>query len=505
MSLALRAPRGATASASRLAQVQAVPHDFPPHRLPTYPAIERTSTLKFTYNATTVVPATSSRYAMLIRAPVSQLWLSSVARAAPKGAQYYNNSGLNIALPSNTGESVDLSSIFKGDTSYSLNTVDTAIMANYPYAVDRNNDVWFYAPANGTQFGMRLVMSPGVTTGNWGFVFDYSPDLTLQSTTTVIIGSGATGNNIQGFSSTAAGWLRLRSISCGASAGANSTITQVWVGISTEGTFAPANGANLTPFWEPAAVPSELNRAPMVYSNTRATAVAALFQNVTAVLNKEGTVTAGRFPVPETGAFSGAFLATGFDSQQATLAAEERYFGMLEKGFYMFARPDELSSDFFDWTDTATTSKAVVRMDAAAYYYIVKFTDLAGTTGNESNLAITMDTHVEFRNTTALWPTEVSRTPLEEWHRAQVALAAIPCFYENFIHISEIAALARAAAQWATPIVMPYAKTAGKKLIAAAANAAYKKLNAPKQQRKSDNGNGKGKNKPKPPAKAGQR
>ncbi len=71
-----------------------------------------------------------------------------------------------------------------------------------------------------------------------------------------------------------------------------------------------------------------------------------------------------------------------------------------------------------------------------------------------------------------LWDIGISPIPLEDWHRAQVALASIPFFYENFIHLSMIASAARAASARLAPVLVPIAKKAGKAMILSAANQA---------------------------------
>jgi hypothetical protein len=261
---------------------------------------------------------------------------------------------------------------------------------------------------------------------------------------------------------------------------ANYTINYLRLGICpTTQTLTPSVASSLDfnlvlpvvakpPEWEAAVIP---------YSNTRSTAAAALFTNVTAVLNKEGTVGACRVPVNTPGVFSSdPYLAVA-----PGVAPKDRYWGPLERGFYAFSPPDQSTELFRDYRQTAEANVNLYPrfyLDGFDYIVVIQFTDMDATAG--TNLAITIDNHLEFRTTSMLFPTTFSMTSLESYHLAQMALAKQGCMFENFVHLATIANLVRTAVTQLAPVVMPYIKpaavSAGNFLLNKAVNAINDKL-----------------------------
>jgi hypothetical protein len=57
-----------------LAKVIALPADYPPHRLPTFPALERTAVLSFVDTMTQSVPAGAQLQGWIVRNPAYPFW-----------------------------------------------------------------------------------------------------------------------------------------------------------------------------------------------------------------------------------------------------------------------------------------------------------------------------------------------------------------------------------------------------------------------------------------------
>lgn len=231
----------------------------------------------------------------------------------------------------------------------------------------------------------------------------------------------------------------------------------------------------------PLFTPTEFSTAPLVYRATRVTACAALFSNVSQVLNKEGTVDAARLN-SKTGA-----LLSGTGSRISTTHPKDRYFGPLEHGLYTYTMPDAESEQFVDhvWDvdNTAngnvpnfviTTPKPVFVLDNIGYKNSIMFSDLDPS--STTTLAVTLAIHLEFRSSSMLFPVGFSTVPLEEYHKVQMALAQLGCFFENPVHWAMIGSAVRAAVAKIAPVVAPYARAAlvhgGQMLL----NAAAKKL-----------------------------
>lgn len=485
-------------NASQLAQVQAVPHDHAPMRLPTLPNIERTSVLQFTENLTMTVPSGQTRCVMLLRTPDTGVWVQEGQLASQQSSRFWTASFVALPLPHEAGESIGTLPFFNAERSYTFNVVNNdssevspaAWLRNYPLGCDRQNSIWFYHPGNGNTFGVRADLTESLSTGAWKFVFDYTPDFSTSNTFNRSFGATANGNRIYGGSKSEGGWYRLSSITCTTTASSFCEISALSFGVCTGGNLdAPSPLGTTAPIWVPGDRQITASIAPYVFSRTRATAKAALFQNATAALYKDGTVQAFHLPVEDAGLFNSTFN-DDFPAKQATLSPINRYYGLMEKGFYGFTRPDGSSQAFRDWTVSfqfaggTDMEQYVFQLDAFDYVDVVRFTDLAdpaaGPGGGGTTIGVTVDTHVEFRNTTSLWPTAVAHTPVEQWHAAQVTLADIPNFYENPVHLATIARLAYQAARWAAPIVAPYAKQALRTLVVKGANKALAVL--PRQQ-----------------------
>jgi hypothetical protein len=211
----------------------------------------------------------------------------------------------------------------------------------------------------------------------------------------------------------------------------------------------------------PITKPVEAATTIIPWKSVRTTAVGALFSNVTAVLNKEGTVKAARL----NSELINPLYSGGYDAAIDRVYPKDRYFGPMENGLYTFTLPDSGSEQYRDvlehtqnaifpvWTGRAM-NPAVFDLDKLNYFNMIVFTDI-GT--SDTTLAITADRHIEFRSTSVLFPLGFSTCQLETYHASQMALVQLGVFFENPAHLgligAAVAQAVRAVASYAYPVV----------------------------------------------------
>lgn len=201
----------------------------------------------------------------------------------------------------------------------------------------------------------------------------------------------------------------------------------------------------------PSGPPPEYGNSTIPYQSTRLTAVGALFTNVTKLLNKEGVVYSARLSPANIDVFNFAQtdIVAVHPAEKAQLA--------LEHGFYTYCPPSTDLALFQDYTCAAVpqsgawtqTDCPYYRLDNTALVNAFVFVDSDATT--TTNLAVTLDWHIEFRTTSTLFQIGLSGVTLETLHQAQLALVQLGFFYNNDDHKSiamkvlpKIAAIAKA-------------------------------------------------------------
>jgi len=466
-------------SAPQLAQQQALPGKRRPLRLPTYPAIERTAVKAFNSTTTSTFGTSAvgdGKYFALFRSPTNYLWESTSGNSPQAGFSVYrtnnlSSTGTGSAVPLAPGESLDLSNLFPSDQVYPQGSFgDTSFMHSpCPMAIDDLNRVWFYSPnCDGVQnnFGVRLKTNGAVgPVGSYLLNVEYCTNWSTTDTRTMSLTMGipsADTTVIEGYSSINGIWFRPTNLICTAAASASSvrSITNIHCGFCNSGSSfsGVAPGGVSGTFLIPKIVaPKELMAAPTLFEDTRATAIGVLFSNVTANLYKEGTAKACRVLANEFVVGGGpTTLQSNFDSLYTSTRPELKYNGPLAKGLYTFTPPDTESSIFRDYTTQLSNNNLFdipppFRLDSFAYVSFIQFVDTqsAGGTNNGTVMNITGDLHIEFRSASTLWDVAVTRTPLEVWHKSQLALAAMPLFYENLTHMEDVARIAGRLAGWA--------------------------------------------------------
>jgi len=323
----------------------------------------------------------------------------------------------------------------------------------------RNDQTWIYVPA-GAQSRISWGQSAAIVAGQFPFatielqyytyVSSWANELTITppdaASTVEVIAWGA---------QTFGYWVRVSSVSYRNTNNQPPGNITLQVGWTTGNTLAAPNGTLTALF--PIGLPPEFNNSTLPYASTRANAVAALFSNVSAVLNKEGTIRATRLPATAFNMFADWSANPMFTSSHPA----ETYFGPLEKGMYTFTLADGASTPFHDCRLDTLGGTAIPLFPISGFEYVncVLFSDLDAGTG--TNLALTIDSHLEFRTNSALFQLGYSTVALEAYHLAQVALVGRGLFYENPTHMAVIGSLLRAAVAKVAPVAKTLAITAG--------------------------------------------
>jgi len=401
----------------------ALPKEYPPKRIPTFPQLERTSVLTLERNDMVAVGggvATSSR-AAITRMPAHPLWFDTY-------------------LTSTTYMYVtDVFSNSCSDLGFTA-TTELAPLATY------QGRSWALNPSNVTATAnvmeMRLVNAATVN-----LTIEYTDGGEVHSTHVV----GLTTTLVT-VTLPAGVWFRVANVD-GVAAVANRVAFRL---------IATSNDYYLVPR---TTLPLELVNSRTPYADTRCSACAALFTNVTKVVNREGTVLAARLNASRLGFSKGPWNFVFADLSSVHPA--ERYFGPLEKGLYTYTAPTaeaEVFAECYTEVDTLVTfpdtMAGVMRFTGLStiadmsFFNAIVFTDddVATTT----NMAVTNSVHLEFRTTSSLFTTGYSAIPLEAYHAAQLALCSTGYFFENPIHWAALGALLLRGLRAAVPIVAPY-------------------------------------------------
>jgi hypothetical protein len=291
---------------------------------------------------------------------------------------------------------------------------------------------YFYVPAG---FTLLTVLDNGASaaSGSATVIYDVFAAGSGISETTVFSAAVGALNNVYFATNTAlvSGWYRPVSITAGGSSlsGANRLMCIVYSsGTYTAATKTLALGTSAVTALLPAVIAPGVSTSAVPFSSTRVTSLAALFTNVTKALNKEGTVLAGRLNAKTTNYFD--FTAASFSQ----LHPSEKYFYGLEEGMYTYMPLSSDPYDFVDhvWNQVPWTGQAIpcVNLAQDAHPHAIVFADPDGGT----SLAVNVDWHLEFRNTSVLWPVGVSGITLEALHQAQLGLLSSGFFFNNVDH-----------------------------------------------------------------------
>lgn len=465
------------------AQTVAVPNLHKPLRLPTYPALERTATLAFTDTSTLGVAAETSFAAVLLRDPTFPLWVDTAIPAqglAVTGSYQFLQNGLS-------GPATGSLTLQLSDEPDGVQVWQVSPPIPFPLPFIRHSGRTYFPLGGNTRghtpfnFGVQLSSS---SSSQFAMVLNYSylmPDGETQEYEKMFEKANTPITKpsciVDASENATAIGVRITGVTV-LSVGTAITVSNVYFGITTSkpvlgpsGTLLLTGDSQLTSPVAPTSVQYRLlpiSRTPeqtqtLLWENVRANATAALFTNVTSVLNKEGTVEAAR--VPKRSFPLLAPLLWDF----ASVHPRDRYFGALEKGFYAYTLSDAQSEEFRDAFDLVLIAPSTTGLpyttfnyDSIEYGTIIRFSDLDAA--SKTTLAVTLDRHIEFRTTSRLFPTDYSKFRLEDYHASQMALANMGTMFENPAHLATIGRMAVTAAKALWPVIKPYALTAAANL-----------------------------------------
>jgi len=475
-----------------LARAIALPHEHPPTRFPSFPALERTAVLSYNYPGQWDVPMSDDAVgpvrSLLMRQPTYPLWLDQSVKQSGNYITWALSDPFVLhpdeedqMLPasyaaSGTGNGTGAASwltVTGGGTdqplAYHLLGRDEGTgPAPWHYHAGGGQSVVYIRMATGFDPVGTPVLEcefwggPGNVVTSQSFTGSYLPNDFIFFNVVPPI-TAAFNSNV---------WWRPTQYSRLGTAATMNSEASFLVAYAVNGLGGATAGSNLTLSASaivgtvvrmlPFARPIDYAVSDEPWNDTRLTAVSALFTNVTKVLNKEGTVLAGRL-VPTSSKVPA--LAWNFSKEQlSVISPAEKAYLALEHGHYTYAPPSTDLAQFWDYTFPLSGRSSlyvgfiggqtlpVVRLDNSSLVNCAIFADMDGGT----SLAINVDWHVEFRTTSQLWPLGLSAMTLETLHQAQLALVAAGFFFPNESHkveMNSIIAKIRSWARIAQPIV----------------------------------------------------
>lgn len=468
---------------SGLARALSLPAEGTPQRLPSFPQLERSAIMGFNQPLAMAVGASDPVKVVLTRDAAFPFWHSATTLANGCWSATYalntvaDEASINWAYSSYDHDPTSLyTQSGGGATSRAAGvTGGSVVTTQIPLGLDEALGTlpFVFIPSNmavgiGVVYPAAATVAPvgcGVLMEEWkhpGEVQSMSVGLlTLPLPAVGNTGGGAVYARFQASTDNGV-WLRIRSLDIQNAAAATPpsacylTIFALPDSTAAAPTFVPAVGG--VGSWTiptsnqrvllPYGIAPEYSTSIIPYSGTRLTAVAALMTNVTQVLNKAGTVLAGRIN-PEN--VPGSWAQVTQEVINALHPAEKAWLP-LETGLYTYAPPGVDIGNFVDYTlQTGGYAVPVYRLDNASLVNVAFLTSPAAF-----ELAVTLTTHIEFRTSSALWTLGVSGYTLETLHIAQMALMTCGFFFENPEHKSllmRVSAGIRKLEPYVTPLV----------------------------------------------------
>lgn len=479
-------------SLDRLAKTIAVPRDYKAERIPTFPALERTGVLSFTDTATVTVPTADTLEAMVCRDPAFPVWVTQVP--SPNPFCYYQMlagslDGVELTAAFASIPVGDMSNLYTSSTSFYNTAEIIAPIIRY------GGKLFYYNITDFCGICFRCSVSPGLVE----VVITLEViDTTSSIVTTVFPADLMASGTTAGICVTLPlNTVAYRLVAIEARSTTTCSVTSAAFGLTTTSVSTDPTGL-ITPtdvcrsVLYPVSRPVEASTTTVPWKSVRSTAVGALFSNVTAVLNKEGTVKAARVSSETTCPLASSNFNTAIDK----VYPKDRYFGPMENGLYTFTLPDSGSELYRDTLQNGLSQiapiwtgfhrpPAIFDLDKLSYANIIVFTDIGA---NDTTLAMTIDRHIEFRSSSVLFPLGFSMCQLETYYAAQMALVQLGVFFENPVHLGLIGAAVASAVRAVASYALPVAKEVGRAALAAAGDRllgmANKKLGQMSQQAK---------------------
>ncbi len=527
-------------SMTALEQAISLPHEYAPSRYPSFPALERTAVMSFNVPKTLGFPTGATELkGALFRQAAWPLWVDTSVTSWIQVLNYpcldvtvvgnnMTNSNTNVSFPAIT---CPVNSQVSNSTASSTTLGISGAVApawNWPLLGFHLDKGYTYVPKGATlafhvgvqskSASMDVICSVSLAT--W---IDRSAESFTEMATVTI-----TGTNLGVMSTPTVAtenvWVRVVALNFRAQTGVNFGEIGVRMIVTSASTltFSPSAstlgtvqvGGETATLMVPFSSPPEFDVTERPWLDTRVTAAALLLTNVTKVLNKEGTVLAGRLK-------NTAFEAWSFDSTRlASLHPAEKAMLALETGFYTYAPPSTDLQGFYNYTYSPATYAPtgflnvaditpVFNLDNDSYANCFILTDSDAST--PSSFAANLDWHVEFRNNSTLFPIGMSGVTLEAFHQAILNLVSHGFFFSNNKHKSALRSIYASGRKYA-PLLLgalpPPARIAATMGMKVADRMLTKKPNTtPPTTSASGSGmtsGSKQKSKPKPKAKRGR-
>lgn len=434
-----------------LARQIALPGEHAPERFPSFPALERTALMAFTQPTTWNVGGGVDFRGFLSRQATYPMWLESLQTSI---GSYYASwlSDATNATASGTAGSLSFQGVpvlAQGVGNVAAATLQAGIAGSvtplqFSYSllgVDQTlgPSPFIYVPTGWRVNAIVSGTSPPANNVSAELNYEYwvgpgSVDTGFFST---VITAGNTGA-LFGFAPTGR-WIRPVSVNFELAAAAHAgqflvtfVVTNstgaVYVASAVDPGTVTLNTVITIGTLLPAFSPSEFANSSLPWRDTRVTASAALLTNVTQVLNKGGTVLAGRIS-PE--------IANPWTVTAAVLTnlhpAEKAYLPM-ETGMYTYCPPSTDMANFWDYSTHllgGVVRVPVYRLDNTSLVNHFVFNSAPSEV-----IAVSTYWHFEFRTSSALFQIALSGLTLEALHSAQLVLAAAGFFFENPEHQS---------------------------------------------------------------------
>jgi hypothetical protein len=421
-----------------LAATFALPHENKGQRLPTIPAV-MTAVVDLMCDATRSVE-TSKRFA-LCRDTCYPLWSDRTVQACG------GLSAGSIELPPTLGGSITVppfNTKFSTTRSVDAITLSATEFEDTCVIVGLDNQQVLYIPTGAYyQFVFELGGAPtpnsaleielrSYIAGDWAYTRALT---TISGNSHIFIGlAGAivatSGALVQG--AIPQGFTELVAVRVVGTAPAVSVWPcTMYHGWSSAVTVVPAAPAASSGLFVPAFRPAEFRNSTLPYRKTRLNASAVLMTNVTPVLEKEGTVLAGRLQTSTVDMFN--FSAASIDACHPS----QRYFGALENGLYSFTAPSANVEQLVDHVGTVNSVEVPTfdyKVDSLYNAMILTDLDAAAST----TIALSLYVHLEFACTSSLFAIAVSSLTIETLHQAEVKLLRAGYFHENSTHVPSV-------------------------------------------------------------------
>lgn len=437
-----------------LAKHIALPAEYTPQRFPSFPALERTAVMSFNQPTTVVLAASTETKVVLARQPVYPLWAHQV-KTGSHSVSYLTStmigsdtqtvySFLDGTSGAHTGNTV-------GDV-YRPTVINSYPMAGLSYAImgiddHCGNRPFIYAPYNSSIYAVINASSGAPAASDLIVNFEtwLAPGVSsmCNAAATMVLNQKNTMTaavNSANYLGLDGMWIRPSTLTVSYAANQLSTTLytvtiQVVTGTAVF-TSSLVDGGSLnvaatnSDIFVPVVEAIEFTNSTIPWRATRMTAAAVLLTNVSQVLNKAGTVLAGRLS-PDT---KTPWNVTS--SYVNGLHPAEKAWLPLETGAYTYAPPSTDLVDFRDYTvvtfGSIPTPFPCYRLDNTAMFNVMYLT--AGSVAE--TMAVTATWALEFRTSSSLFQIALSGLPIEVFHQAQLGLAAAGYFFSNHDHKS---------------------------------------------------------------------